>query len=132
MTEDKGQPDDPGLAREEQTSRQIEQMRKGTTSLAILKLLADSGAPMHGYQIIRELEHRGRGTFEFQEGLIYPRLHQMERNELLESRWEGEPGTRRRKVYTLTEKGHRQLQSELRQWDEFRRGMNLLLEPEQS
>ncbi|HIE38552.1 MAG TPA: PadR family transcriptional regulator [Anaerolineales bacterium] len=102
-------------------------MRKGTTALAILKLLVDVGEPMHGYQIIRELEARSQGVLQFKEGLIYPRLHRMEREGLLRSRWEGEPGTRRRKVYAITEKGRRQLEAELRQWEVFRRGMNLLL-----
>lgn len=102
-------------------------MRKGTTTLAILKLLSDTGEPMHGYQIIRELEARSQGLFQFKEGLIYPRLHRMEREGLLKGRWEQEPGTRRRKVYTITDRGRHQLQGELRQWDDFRRGMGLLL-----
>jgi DNA-binding PadR family transcriptional regulator len=110
----------------------MDQMRKGTTSLAILKLLVDSGDEMHGYQIIRELEARSEGLFKFKEGLIYPRLHRMEKEGLLDSHWEGEVGTRRRKVYTVTDKGRRQLEAELHQWETFRRGMNLLLGFEQS
>ena len=102
-------------------------MRKGTTTLAILKLLADVGEPMHGYQLIRELEARSGGLLQFKEGLIYPRLHQMEREGLLEGRWEGAPGTRRRKLYAITEKGLRRLEAELSQWEAFRQGMNLLL-----
>jgi DNA-binding PadR family transcriptional regulator len=105
----------------------MDQMRKGTTTLAVLKLLVDVGEPMHGYQIIRELEARSQGVLQFKEGLIYPRLHRMEREGLLTSQWEGEPGTRRRKVYTVTEKGRRRLEAELRQWEAFRQGMNLLL-----
>lgn len=106
---------------------QLDQMRKGTTTLAVLKLLVDTDEPMHGYQIIRELEERSEGLFQFKEGLIYPRLHQMEKEGLLESRWEGEPGTRRRKVYTVTEKGCRRLESEMDQWKTFRQGMSRLL-----
>ncbi len=111
-------------------SDSIDQMRKGTTTLAILTLLLDVEEPMHGYRMIQELEARSRGIFAFNEGLIYPRLHQMEHDGLLKSRWEGEPGTRRRKVYVVTEKGRRQLDAELEQWETFRRGMRLLLSPE--
>jgi DNA-binding PadR family transcriptional regulator len=118
---------DEGLA-----VRRMDQMRKGTTALAILKLLVDTGEPMHGYQIIQELEARSDGVFEFKEGLIYPRLHRMEKKGLLDSHWEGEPGTRRRKVYQVTEKGRRQLEAELRQWETFRHGMSLLLGREQA
>jgi DNA-binding PadR family transcriptional regulator len=102
-------------------------MRRGTTTLAILKLLSDADEPLHGYRIIQELEDRSRGIFQFNEGLIYPRLHQMEHDGLLRSRWEGEPGTRRRKVYVVTDRGHRQLEAEMEQWETFRRGMRLLL-----
>ena len=106
---------------------EFDQMRKGTTTVAVLKLLVDAGEPLHGYEIIRRLEARSQGAFRFKEGLIYPRLHQMEQDGLLESRWLGEPGTRRRRVYTVTDRGQRQLKDELRQWEALRQGMSLLL-----
>jgi DNA-binding PadR family transcriptional regulator len=105
----------------------LDQMRKGTTSLAILKLLVDAGEPMHGYQIARALEKRSDGTFPFKEGLIYPRLHQMEQAELLRSQWEGEAGGRRRKVYLPTAEGKRRLADELKQWQSFIASMDHLL-----
>ena len=109
------------------STESMDQMRRGTTTLAILKLLVDADEPMHGYRMIQELEERSHGIFAFNEGLIYPRLHQMEHDGLLRSRWEGKPGTRRRKVYVVTQKGHRQLQKEMEQWETFRRAMRLLL-----
>lgn len=105
----------------------LDQMRKGTTTLAILKLLSDSGEPMHGYQIARALESRSRGSFQFKEGLIYPRLHQMERDGLVRSEWEGKRGTRRRKVYAPTAEGKRRLAQELEQWQVFSLSMEHLL-----
>jgi len=95
--------------------------------MAILKLLVDEQEPLHGYGIIRRLEARSQGCFRFKEGLVYPRLHQMEQDGLLESRWLGEPGTRRRKVYTVTQKGHRQLEVELQRWRTFSMRMDQLL-----
>ncbi len=105
----------------------LEQMRKGTTTMAILKLLVDADEPLHGYEIIRRLEERSAGYFSFKEGLIYPTLHRMEQDDLLTSRWLGEPGTRRRKVYTVTEKGHRRLEEEMERWKSFSLQMNRLL-----
>jgi PadR family transcriptional regulator PadR len=110
----------------------IDQMRKGTTTVAILKLLADLGEPLHGYEIIQRLEARSEGYFSFKEGLIYPTLHRMEKEGLLKSQWMGLPGTRRRKVYSVTDKGYRQLGAELQQWEAFRRGMGMLLGSEPS
>jgi DNA-binding PadR family transcriptional regulator len=95
--------------------------------VAVLKLLADEPEPLHGYEIIRRLEKRSQGYFAFKEGLIYPTLHRLEQEGLLESRWVGESGTRRRKVYTVTEQGRRQLEAELRQWETFSQQVNHLL-----
>ena len=106
---------------------ELDQIRKGTTTVAILKLLADEAEPLHGYEIIRRLEKRSQGYFAFKEGLIYPTLHRLEQEGLLESRWLGESGTRRRKVYTVTEQGRRQLEAELRQWETFSQQVNHLL-----
>ena len=77
-------------------------MRKGTTTVLILKLLANLEELAHGYEIIRRLEEKSSRFFQFKEGLIYPpRLHQLEREKLLESEWLGKAGTRRRKVCTI-------------------------------
>jgi PadR family transcriptional regulator len=105
----------------------LDQMRKGTTALAILKLLVDQNEAMHGYQIARALEERSHGSFQFKEGLIYPRLHQMEREGLLDSNWEGKRGTRRRKVYLPTDAGRQRLADELKQWQAFNLSMARLL-----
>jgi DNA-binding PadR family transcriptional regulator len=113
-------------------SDHIDQMRKGTTVVAILKLLVDIGEPMHGYEMIQRLEERSKGHFSFKEGLIYPTLHRMEKKDLLKSQWLGQAGSRRRKVYTVTDKGRRQLQVELGQWDRFLHGMTLLLGQDKS
>ncbi|MCL4487731.1 MAG: PadR family transcriptional regulator [Chloroflexi bacterium] len=105
----------------------LDQMRKGTTTLAILKLLVDRGEPMHGYQIARALETRSQGSFQFKEGLVYPRLHQMEHEGLLKSEWEGKRGGRRRKVYSPTAEGKQRLAQELKQWQAFSLSMEQLL-----
>ena len=106
---------------------QIDQMRKGTTTVAILKLLVDEDEPLHGYEIIRRLDARGEGYFRFKEGLVYPRLHRMEQDGLLESRWLGQIGTRRRKMYAVTDKGRHQLEVEMERWQTFSRQMDQLL-----
>jgi len=105
----------------------IEQMRKGTTTMVILKLLADARQEIHGYEIIRRLEASSQGHFRFHEGLIYPRLHQMEKEGLVSSRWESGPSARRRKVYAITERGAAQLQADVESWQGLSRAINRLL-----
>ena len=104
-----------------------EQMRKGTTTVIILNLLAEADQPMYGYEIIKELEARSEGYFQFKEGLIYPRLHELERQGMLRSEWRGEEGTRRRKFYAITDQGRRRLTEELQGWRTLTRHVNQLL-----
>jgi PadR family transcriptional regulator PadR len=107
-----------------------EQMRKGTTQVIVLKLLAESDRPMYGYEIIKELETRSEGYFEFKEGLIYPRLHEMERQGYLRAEWQGAEGTRRRKFYTITDRGRHRLEKDLQGWRAFAENVNRLLDVE--
>ena len=104
-----------------------EQIRKGTTEIIILSLLADLDRAMYGYEIIKELEARSEGFFEFKEGLIYPRLHEMERQGLLRSEWHGEEGSRKRKFYAITAEGRRQLARDVESWQEFAENVSRLL-----
>lgn len=104
-----------------------EQMRKGTTTVILLNLLAELDRPMYGYEIIQELEARSEGYFHFKEGLIYPRLHELERQGLLRAQWQGQEGRRRRKFYSITEEGRRRLERELQGWRAFTRHVNQIL-----
>jgi PadR family transcriptional regulator PadR len=104
-----------------------EQMRKGTTTVILLNLLADVGRPMYGYEIIQELEARSQGYFQFKEGLIYPRLHDLERRGYLRSEWQGDEGSRRRKFYAITDAGRHRLERELQGWHSFTEQVNQLL-----
>jgi len=94
-----------------------QQMRKGSTPVLILSLLAEG--PMYGYQMARELERRSEGYFEMKEGLLYPALHQMERDGLLASEWRTVGAERRRKYYYITEQGHRLLADSVAEWQTF-------------
>jgi PadR family transcriptional regulator PadR len=109
-----------------------EQMRKGTTTVIVLSLLAELNRPMYGYEIIKELEARSEGFFRFKEGLIYPRLHEMERQGLVRSEWQGQKGTRRRKFYQITDRGRRRLEEERQGWRAFAKNVNRLLGVEQA
>ena len=96
---------------------QIEQLRKGSTSLLILQLLEEK--PMYGYQIMQEMEIRSEGYFSMTAALLYPALHQLENEDLLKSEWSESQGKRRRKYYSITDKGRRSLQEDTALWQEF-------------
>lgn len=62
------------------------ELLKGSTTMLILKLL-DSG-DMYGYQMTKELELRSDNTFTLKEGTLYPILHSLESNQMIEAYWE--------------------------------------------
>jgi len=62
-----------------------QEMLKGNTESMLLALMELE--PMYGYQIVKEVEQRSSGYFEFKEGTLYPALHRLERAGLVEGRW---------------------------------------------
>lgn len=58
-------------------------VRRGNVRFAILSVLQDG--PMHGYQIITELESRTRGVWRPSAGSVYPTLQLLEDEGLLTS-----------------------------------------------
>jgi DNA-binding PadR family transcriptional regulator len=75
---------------------------RGDVRLAILHLLEEE--PMHGYQIMQELEERTGGAWRPSPGAIYPTLQQLEDEGMVHA---DEAGGK--KVYSLTEEGRGQV-----------------------
>src|SRR3954447_20221905 len=73
-------------------------VRRGDVRSAMLALLDDR--PMHGYEMIQELEERTGGRWTPSAGSIYPTLQLLEDEGLVTA--EGVDG---RKVYSLTDSG---------------------------
>jgi DNA-binding PadR family transcriptional regulator len=72
--------------------------RRGDIRAAVLALLAER--PMHGYEMIKELEERTKGTWIPSAGSIYPTLQLLEEEGLISG--EEADGKRR---FTLTDAG---------------------------
>jgi PadR family transcriptional regulator len=98
---------------------------KGNLDLLLLAVLA--AGPGHGYSIITRLRDRSSGAFDLPEGTVYPALHRLETAGLLDSTWEVVAG-RRRRLYSLTMAGERQLASEARDWRAFSGSVSLVLD----
>src|SRR5262249_57646881 len=103
-----------GVGRHEMRGRARHRVRLGAVSSAILALLDDR--PMHGYEMITELEERTGGRWRPSAGSIYPTLQLLE-DEGLVSAEEIEG----RRVYSLTEAGQKAApdrSGEARPWGE--------------
>lgn len=94
---------------------------KGHLDLLLLAILSDG--PAHGYAIIESLRTRSQGLFDLPEGTIYPALHRLENQGLLQSNW-SEDSARRKRVYQLTPKGRQSLESRQNEWKQFSKAIN--------
>jgi PadR family transcriptional regulator len=82
----------------------------------LLAVLAD--APGHGYELSQRLTRRSGGELEVPEGSLYPALHRLERAGLVTSAWSDGEG-RRRRVYSLSAAGRREVSRSRAQWRRF-------------
>jgi PadR family transcriptional regulator PadR len=99
---------------------------KGNTLTLILTLLEEE--PMYGLQIAKEVNRRTEGILRFREGLLYPALHQLEKEGLVESEWRFSSQGPRRKYYLLTRKGRKEAERLRRRWSVFASAVNQVLE----
>ena len=95
------------------------------TRLLVLGLL--SNGDMYGYQMIVELERRSDGTFAMKEGTLYPVLHGMEKDGLVDAYEQAAPTGRMRKYYRLTRKGKEALKTEAQDWKRYAAAVDAVL-----
>ena len=85
------------------------QAKRGDMGPILLRVLAEK--PMHGYEIIRELEKKSHGLWRPSPGSVYPTLQLLEEQELVQSR--DEAG---KKVYHLTDAGRKEAEKAAESW----------------
>ena len=101
------------------------ELLKGNTETLLLVLM--EAEPMYGYQLAKEVDQRSSGYFAFKEGTMYPALHRLERDKLVEGSWQDTPNGVRRRYYQITAKGRQALADRLSEWQRFSRAMNSVM-----
>ena len=97
-----------------------------STKPLILTILAPG--EMYGYQIIQSIIELSGGTLEWSEGMLYPVLHRLEKQELIESFWENSETGRKRKYYRIKDSGQKALKEQQAQWKTVYSAMQKLWE----
>ena len=77
--------------------------KSASTTTLILKLLEE--CDMYGYQMIETLSKKSDDTFNLKAGTLYPILHNLEKDGMVESYEQKANGAKIRKYYHLTSKG---------------------------
>ena len=97
----------------------------GVPEMLMLQLL--SRRPMYGYELVQAIRAATHDGLEFGEGCIYPILHRLESQKLLESSRELAAG-RTRVVYRVTPKGTTQLAETVDGWQRVVSAINHALQ----
>lgn len=97
----------------------------GTLNLLILQAVA--AEPIHGLAIARRIRDSTEESLRIEEGALYPALHRLERDGLLEPRWGTSENNRRAKYYALTPAGARRLERERERWVQHTLAVSRLL-----
>ncbi|HTP33712.1 MAG TPA: PadR family transcriptional regulator [Candidatus Acidoferrales bacterium] len=90
---------------------------QGTLALMVLKTL-DVLGPLHGYGVARRIEQISGGLLSVNQGTLYPVLLKLEQEGSIASQWGASENNRRARFYRLTRNGRRQLQDEMRGWEQ--------------
>ncbi|MGO8700908.1 MAG: PadR family transcriptional regulator [Limisphaerales bacterium] len=70
----------------------------------------------YGYALIQRVTELSGGEVEWSEGMLYPVLHWMEKEDWIESEWREAESGHRRKYYRLRQEGRKALHTEKEQW----------------
>ena len=100
------------------------ELLKGSTNLLVLSVLENEN--MYGYEMIKKIKTKSENLFEFQEGTLYPILHKLEEKGFISSYWDEVSG-KKRKYYSITDEGKKQLKSKKEEWKEFSTRVNQVI-----
>lgn len=90
------------------------ELLQGTLPLLILRTLVPG--PNHGFGIAKRIGQISNAVLKVEQGSLYPALHRMELDGLIEADWHTTENNRRAKYYRLTKLGQRALKVETSRW----------------
>jgi PadR family transcriptional regulator, regulatory protein PadR len=80
----------------------------------VLAILAEGDS--YGYAVIKRVAELSRGHLQWTDGMLYPVLHRLERQDLVAAKWGVSETGRKRKYYRITKQGLAQLADQKEQW----------------
>jgi DNA-binding PadR family transcriptional regulator len=100
---------------------------KGLLEPLVLKLLHEQGR-MYGYEITQRMRNLTAGQVQLTEGALYPLLHKLEADGLVEAEQEMY-NNRMRKYYRLSRKGKKQSVQAIESLQQFFQVLGMLVQP---
>lgn len=98
---------------------------QGTLDLLILRTIL--AKPMHGWAIAEQIGSLSNEVLHVGQSALYPALHKLEQQGLIEAEWKISENNRRAKFYSLTNSGRKALAAETAQWERLSSAISLIL-----
>jgi PadR family transcriptional regulator, regulatory protein PadR len=102
-------------------------LMQGTLDLLILRTLVFG--PSHGQAIAKHVRTMSDDVLHLETGSLYPALHRLEEQGLIDAEWTTSDKGKRAKYYRLTKAGRKRLASEQSKWDRLAAAMARVLRP---
>jgi PadR family transcriptional regulator PadR len=109
------------------TKKFQKEMNAGIASLVLLSVMEQAEEPMYGYQVAKLLDDHSQETPMMKQGALYPVLHSLEGNGLLESDVEPSVSGPPRRYYRITESGRQTLQIWEQLWGQTKSFVDTIL-----
>lgn len=97
----------------------------GTLELLALKAISLGAA--HGLGVLQRIQMCSGGVLQVEQGALYPALHRLEAQGLVQARWGTSENRRKAKFYELTKAGRDRLSVDQSQWRNLVEAMDALL-----
>ncbi len=103
------------------------ELLQGTLDLIVLQTLR--WGPRHGYGISQMIRAGSKDVLQVDTGSLYPALHRLERKKLITAEWQTSENSQRVRVYSLTDRGRKQLAAERSRWAQLSEAIAGLMTP---
>jgi PadR family transcriptional regulator PadR len=100
---------------------------QGTLDLLVLRTLRFG--PSHGHAIAKHVRTLSDDVLHLETGSLYPALHRLEAQGLIEAEWQTSDKGKRAKYYRLTAAGRKHLVREQSKWERLSAAMARVLRP---
>ncbi len=100
------------------------QLLKGVAPVVVLEIL--SRGPMYGYELGQAISQRSNEILSLGKGTLYPLLYNLEAKKLVTTEWQDAKTGRRRRYYSITDKGKSELATQKEQLRELTTGLELV------
>jgi PadR family transcriptional regulator PadR len=114
------------MASDDRYQNRIE-LLQGTLDMLILRTL--QWGPEHGHGIGLAIRNTSQDVFQVEHGSLYPALHRLRKQGLIEAEWKTTENKQRARYYRLTAKGKKVLVSEESRWDRMVEAIARVMRP---